>query len=302
MPTPGDKSRMRPYGIVNLSYGLSEISRWHSLTCFSANKGRKLARTPVSTCRRSVQFDTLQTHQRIRVMSSCCSTFEVCHARIFRRKRRCLSRAPQWRDRSIRSNEGTKFILTIRAIQETASLTGLIPWRRKTRCSIRPIADTFPARPALVSSRPDQDSLPRVSCTIYLLPRRGGRHPVYDTLSRVLAHAPRCTGCTGKVSLHRLRHTYATEMVRLGVSLPALMQTLGHKDINMTLRYVEVMERYLQREFHRARQNTASLHSIPQLPRPSPTAPAYADLSTIREAIAATRHLLPLFYAQLQDP
>jgi integrase len=26
-------------------------------------------------------------------------------------------------------------------------------------------------------------------------------------------------------------------MVRLGVSLPALMQMLGHKDIRMTLRY-----------------------------------------------------------------
>jgi len=30
-------------------------------------------------------------------------------------------------------------------------------------------------------------------------------------------------------------------MVRLGVSLPALMQMLGHKDVRMTLRYVEVV-------------------------------------------------------------
>jgi site-specific recombinase XerD len=42
-------------------------------------------------------------------------------------------------------------------------------------------------------------------------------------------------------------------MVRLGVSLPALMQMLGHKDIRMTLRYVEVVQLDLQREFHRAR-------------------------------------------------
>ena len=32
------------------------------------------------------------------------------------------------------------------------------------------------------------------------------------------------------------RHSFATEMLRLGVSLPALMQLLGHKDIRMTLR------------------------------------------------------------------
>ena len=36
------------------------------------------------------------------------------------------------------------------------------------------------------------------------------------------------------------RHSYATEMLRLGVSLPALMQLLGDKEIRMTLRYVQV--------------------------------------------------------------
>jgi len=56
-------------------------------------------------------------------------------------------------------------------------------------------------------------------------------------LCHALAQAALRAGCTSKVTLHRLRHTYATEMIRLGVSLPALMQMLGHKDINMTLRY-----------------------------------------------------------------
>ena len=135
----------------------------------------------------------------------------------------------------------------------------------------------------------------------FLLPRRGGRHPVYDMLCRALAQAAQRAGCTGRVTLHRLRHTYATEMVRLGISLPALMRILGHKDINMTLRYVEIVQLDLQREFHQARRNIASLHSIPQLPLPSPAVPAHADLSTIREAIATVRHLLQLFHAELQD-
>ena len=42
-------------------------------------------------------------------------------------------------------------------------------------------------------------------------------------------------------------------MVRLGVSLPALMQLLGHKDIRMTLRYVQVTQQDLQRQFQLAR-------------------------------------------------
>jgi hypothetical protein len=69
----------------------------------------------------------------------------------------------------------------------------------------------------------------------------------------------------------------------------------------MTLRYVEVVQLDLQREFHRARQNPVVLHSIPQLPLPSfTTAPERVDLVTIRQAITATRHLLHLFQRQLE--
>jgi hypothetical protein len=89
-------------------------------------------------------------------------------------------------------------------------------------------------------------------------------------------------------------------MVRLGVSLPALMQMMGHKDIRMTLRYVEVVQLDLQREFHRARQNIASLHSVPQLLLPAPAAPVHVDYTTIRQAIAATRHLFQLLQPQLE--
>jgi hypothetical protein len=39
---------------------------------------------------------------------------------------------------------------------------------------------------------------------------------------------------------HRFRHTFASDMVRAGVSLPALMQLMGHADIQTTLRYVQV--------------------------------------------------------------
>ena len=39
---------------------------------------------------------------------------------------------------------------------------------------------------------------------------------------------------------HRFRHTFATDMVRAGVSLPALMRLMGHANIQTTLMYVEV--------------------------------------------------------------
>lgn len=136
----------------------------------------------------------------------------------------------------------------------------------------------------------------------FLLPRRGARNTLYRILHRALADAAQRAACTTRVNPHRLRHSYATSMLRLGISLPALMQILGHKDIRMTLRYVQITQQDLQQEFQRARQNTAQLHPIPQLPvPPTETTMLRADLSNIRDAISATRHLLRMLQLQLQD-
>ena len=39
---------------------------------------------------------------------------------------------------------------------------------------------------------------------------------------------------------HRLRRTFGSDMVRAGMSLPALQQLLGHSQIQTTIRYVEL--------------------------------------------------------------
>ena len=125
-----------------------------------------------------------------------------------------------------------------------------------------------------------------------------GHDTFYKTLHGALAAAAKRAGCSGSVSPHRLRHNFATEMLRLGVSLPALMQLLGHKDIRMTLRYVEVTQLDLQREFHTARQRAASPHRVPVLSVPHS---ATTDLPGIRQALAATRHLLEMYRRGLPD-
>jgi site-specific recombinase XerD len=132
-----------------------------------------------------------------------------------------------------------------------------------------------------------------------LLPRRGGRRALFATLRSALVEAAQRAGCSTHVTPHRLRHSFATEMLRLGVSLPALMQLLGHKDIRMTLRYGQVTQQDLQREFHQARQNAAHPHRlpIPSLPNTITT----ADLPGIRQALAGTRHLLEMYRRQLGD-
>ena len=131
----------------------------------------------------------------------------------------------------------------------------------------------------------------------HLLLPRGGRHTLGKTLRLVLAQTAKRAGCSTHVIPHQLRHSFATEMLRLGVSLPALMQLLGHKDIRMTLRYVQVTQQDLQREFHQVRQNAAHPYRLPTLalPKDIPS----AGLPAICQALEATRHLLEMYRRQL---
>jgi site-specific recombinase XerD len=133
----------------------------------------------------------------------------------------------------------------------------------------------------------------------FLLPRRSGHDALYQTLVLALAQAAKRAGCSCRPTPHQLRHTYASEMVRLGVGLPALMQLLGHTDIRMTLRYVQVTQQDLQREFHAARQHADQLHRMPVLAAPL-CAPS-ANVASIRQAIAAARHLMEMYRRQLND-
>lgn len=132
-----------------------------------------------------------------------------------------------------------------------------------------------------------------------LLPRVGGRFALFQTLREAMADFAKRAGCadSSPLSPHRLRHTWATEMLLCGMSLPALMQLMGHKDIRMTLRYLKVTQPDLQREFHKARQNTAETYSVPSLA----VAAATADIPGIRHALATARHLLEMYRRQLSN-
>jgi site-specific recombinase XerD len=134
-----------------------------------------------------------------------------------------------------------------------------------------------------------------------LLPRPGHRDNFFKALRLTLADTARRAGCLQHVVPHQLRHTFASEMVRLGISLPALMRLLGHKDIRMTLRYVTVTQVDLQRQFHLAHQNKLQSHPIPNLSLPPDPSLATADLPGIGRALTTTRHLLEMFRRQLTD-
>ncbi len=54
------------------------------------------------------------------------------------------------------------------------------------------------------------------------------------------------------VTFHRLRHTYATTLLSAGVSIVSIMKLLGHKRIEMSLRYAKITPTHLKIEYFKA--------------------------------------------------
>jgi site-specific recombinase XerD len=141
-------------------------------------------------------------------------------------------------------------------------------------------------------------TLPPAAEPEFLLPRPKGRTVLCNDLRAALRDAAQQAGIAARIVPHQLRHTYATEMLRAGVSLPALMKLLGHRTANMTLRYVQITQQDLQREFHLARQNPR--HFIPLPAALAVADPGAADASSVLDRIQATMRVLDLY--RLQTP
>lgn len=130
----------------------------------------------------------------------------------------------------------------------------------------------------------------------FLLPRAKGPGVLCAQLRAALSDAATQAGITAHIVPHQMRHTYATTMLRAGVSLPALMKLLGHRTANMTLRYVEITQQDLQREFRLARQTPR--HLIP-LPASLPSAdPDVVDATAVADRLSSALRVLDLYRQQ----
>ena len=58
---------------------------------------------------------------------------------------------------------------------------------------------------------------------------------------------------------HRFRHTFGADMVRAGISLPALQHLMGHSQIHTTMLYVQLAPQDIWREYANAVANCARL-------------------------------------------
>ncbi len=55
-----------------------------------------------------------------------------------------------------------------------------------------------------------------------------------------------------KANPHRFRHTFGSDMIRAGVSLPALQRLMGHSNIETTMLYVQISPQDVYEEYARA--------------------------------------------------
>lgn len=77
-------------------------------------------------------------------------------------------------------------------------------------------------------------------------------------LRSLFRHHRRCSDVP-QANAHRFRHTFGSDMVRAGLSLPALMCLMGHSDIQTTTLYVQLSRQDVWREYHLALQRRTSL-------------------------------------------
>lgn len=102
--------------------------------------------------------------------------------------------------------------------------------------------------------------------THFLLLWPDGSRPHRNGLYNCLQRAAKRAGLEEKVWPHRLRHTYATEMLRAGMPLPVLMKILGHRSVAMTLRYLLVTLGDTRRAYLASMESVKARYRLPEPP------------------------------------
>jgi integrase/recombinase XerD len=69
---------------------------------------------------------------------------------------------------------------------------------------------------------------------------------------RSLFRHHRAVTTVSKANPHRFRHTFGSDMIRAGVSLPALQRLMGHANIETTLLYIQISPQDVYEEYARA--------------------------------------------------
>jgi site-specific recombinase XerD len=112
------------------------------------------------------------------------------------------------------------------------------------------------------------------SGALFLLEPHLSRQTVVQHLQVALKNAASGLGIPGPVVSHRLRHTYATELLNAGMSLVSIMKLLGHRSLRMTVRYAAITQETVVKDYYGAMAKISPQYELPtqcsEIPEPDP--------------------------------
>lgn len=71
-----------------------------------------------------------------------------------------------------------------------------------------------------------------------------------STIWHIIKKYAEQAGLNNQVTVHSLRHTFATLLLRKGVSLSSIQKLMNHKSIETTSRYLHLLDEEVEREFN----------------------------------------------------
>ncbi len=96
-----------------------------------------------------------------------------------------------------------------------------------------------------------------------LLPRENGHALDRHTVTRFINKAGAAAGLP-HIHPHQLRHTLATQAINRGMSLEAIAAMLGHRSMDMTLRYAKIANNTVAEEYFAVTDKVEALYGQPQ--------------------------------------
>jgi site-specific recombinase XerD len=92
-----------------------------------------------------------------------------------------------------------------------------------------------------------------------LLPRESGTALDRHTITRMINKAGAAAGLP-HIHPHQLRHTLATQAINRGMTLEAIAALLGHRSLDMTLRYAKIANRTVADEYFAVSEKVEALY------------------------------------------
>jgi site-specific recombinase XerD len=151
-------------------------------------------------------------------------------------------------------------------VSEFTSLTadavvqiGAAPWLHVPVGKLR--EDRYlPLHPQLVTLIADYRTAHVPAGHPLLLPRENGRALDRHTVTRFINKAGAAAGLP-HIHPHQLRHTLATQAINRGMSLEAIAAMLGHRSMDMTLRYAKIAARTVADEYFAVTDQVDALYA-----------------------------------------